>query len=164
MRLPLLVASLLALTAAPAAAAAQSAPPGTFTLEQFGELRWIEGSWRGAAQGEAAFYEGYRVVNDSTVEMTYFADSTLARSTGTAVVAFRGGRIVHEAGGAVWAVAAIDSAGWHFVPVERARNRFSWARVSDHAWTAALLNPLQGGGERTTLYRLERWPAPAGSP
>ncbi len=67
-----------------------------FSLPQFQELRWLEGTWRGAAVGEAALFEAYRLVNDSPLEITYFADSTLTTTTGTGSVALRAGRILHE--------------------------------------------------------------------
>ena len=71
-----------------------SAPtPGKFTAVQFRALRFLEGTWKGSGYAPGPFYETYRFVNDSTFEMTAWADSTLSRKNESTVYVFRGGEI-----------------------------------------------------------------------
>ena len=137
--------------ATPGAATAVGAP---FSPKDFRDLRWLAGSWRGEASGGKPFYEGYQFTNDSTLVMTYFADSTLTRATGTGTVEYRGGRVLHRSGQSLWVVTRSDSSGLHFAPVERARNSFIWKRESPTAWTASLSSP----GGAPVVYRMTRLP------
>lgn len=82
-----------------------------FSLQAFQELRWLEGTWRAETVGDPPFFERYRFVNDSTIEITYFADSTLVTATGSGSVALRPGRIVHEWEDARWAATGRMVAG-----------------------------------------------------
>ncbi len=132
-----------------------SPPPVSFSVDDFRGLRWLEGNWRGAAPGEPAFHEGYRFVDDSTMVMTYYADSTFTRPTGTATVELRNGRVYHRSGGALWVLTRSDASGLHFSPVERARNRFLWRRESAAVWTASLFS----SSGRAVVYRLTRIPS-----
>jgi hypothetical protein len=63
--------------------------------ETFGQFRWIHGKWvrDGANQGEE-----YRVVDDSTIEVRRYADTTFARATDSATIALRGGRAFYHDG------------------------------------------------------------------
>lgn len=58
------------------------------------QLRWLAGRWRGSDSAQLVFYEEYRFVDDSTIAMRGFADSTFARTTDSSTIALRGGRLV----------------------------------------------------------------------
>lgn len=47
-----------------------------FSRSDFQKLRWLEGRWRGSEGGENAFYERYHFVNDTTIEIGYFANDS----------------------------------------------------------------------------------------
>ena len=155
------------LTAPPSPALAQpvakdaAAPaPARVTRADLARLRWIAGSWRGTGDGQAPFYERYRFVDDSTLLVDSFADSTLARVTETARYELRGGRLGNT-GDVRWVAVAIDGQSVSFAPVARARNGFTWRRDAADAWTAVLRWPAAGGQpERTRTYTLTRWAAP----
>ena len=72
----------VALAATPLVARAQSSqrgqPKTPFGTTDFAKLRWLEGAWSGTAAGESPIYARYHVLNDSTLEITYFRDSTFA--------------------------------------------------------------------------------------
>ena len=139
----------------PTAAAAAVLQP-EYQLRDLRRLDWLTGNWRGTAPGEDPFYEGYAFSNDSTLAVVYFADSSLRTHSGTAVVALRDNKIVHEVGNARWTLDRIDDDGWHFVPATQARNAFTWQRISRDEWQATLKTPEADGSMRTVTYRMER--------
>ena len=154
----LLASAGVALLSAPAAGAQTSTrgqPTTPFGLSDFGKLRWLEGSWAGTSPGEPGAFERYRFLNDSTVEITYFSDATLARETGTGRVYLTVGRIYHTFGPARWGASNIDANGIYFVPQVNARNTFSWTMRGPDAWTSTLRNGASGR-ERVTVYEMRR--------
>src|SRR5688500_17126538 len=69
------------------------ATPLVVSAAQFGQLRWLEGTWRGRGGGIDAFFEGYRWVDDSTIRKVDFADSTLAVVRDSSDITLRGNRV-----------------------------------------------------------------------
>lgn len=141
----------------PAAAgttAAAQAAAGRFSPEDFARLRWLEGSWRGQLPDGGFFHERYRFVDDSTIAMHGFADSTFANATDSSRITLRGQTVANE-GAARWVATALDSAGAAFAPDRGASNYFTWTRESADRWTAT----LRSGSEpsRTTVYAMERF-------
>jgi hypothetical protein len=158
----LAVAPLAARAQAPASAApATPATPARVTPQQFAQLRWIVGDWRGsgtAGTRQAPFYERYRLANDSTLLVESFADSTWRRLTETTRFELRGGRLGNAGTGPQWTATAIDSLGVSFGPVARVRNTFRWERAAGtgrrpSAWRATI-TPAGGAGSR--YYLMER--------
>jgi hypothetical protein len=125
--------------------------PGHFTESDFQSLRWLEGEWRGTG-GQRPFFEGYESLNDSTIRIHYYADSTRTSERGAGSVYLSGGVIYHEADGGVWVAVQFDSTGIHFVPSEGAENGFRWTQTSPTTWEAVL--HFRGGSE--TRYELSR--------
>jgi hypothetical protein len=124
-----------------------SAPAaGKFTPAQFRGLRFLEGAWKGSGYAPGPFYETYRFLNDSTFEMTAWADSTLTRQKERAIYVFRGGEIRKEDRSA--AVTHIDSLGYHFSTLSGRTYRWTFRRITADRWTATL-GP-------TTVYTMDR--------
>ena len=138
-----------------AALAQPGLPPGRFGTSDIRKLQWIEGRWRGSAEGQRPFYEAYRAVNDSTIEITYYADSTFTRTTGGGRVYLSVGRVFHTAGPGVWGASRIDDQGVYFVPERNARNTLSWARRGPDTWIATLRSSATGQ-EQVTIYEMHR--------
>src|SRR5215207_164941 len=120
---------LLAVTAAVSipsgVAGAQSShgqPKTPFGLPDIGRLRWMEGTWKATAPGEQTYYQRFRFANDSTIEISYFNDSTFSRETGTGRVYLSVGRIYHTFGPGRWGAMTIDTSGVYFVPQVNAHN------------------------------------------
>ena len=135
-----------------APAAPKSKP---YSLAQFAQLRWLEGRWRGGLPDGGSFYEQYRWLDDSTIAMHAFADSTFARATDSSRVSLRFGVVANEGITARWVATRLDSAAVEFVPRRGASNGFSWVRESPDRWTATL-SPSRDGGIRSTIYHMER--------
>ena len=119
-----------------------SAPPQSTPLdvsvEQFQQLRWLEGTWRGSGGGVSSFYEGYRWINDSTIRKYDFADSTFSTATDSGTIARRGGVVRSGSETVSWVVVALDSTSVQFAPERGAVNAFEWRRTAPDAWTARL--------------------------
>lgn len=132
-------------------AGADTAAPKRTTLAEFGSLRWLEGRWAGSENGANPFYEGYRVLDDSTMQTLTFADSSFTTVSDSGVKRWRDG-IISSGSGAV--VTALDSNSVRF---EAARNSYTWTRTSPTTWTA-LLEWLDDGGkaQRKTYLMIRR--------
>lgn len=149
----------VALAVTPVAARAQSSqrgqPKTPFGTTDFAKLRWLEGSWSGTAAGESPIYSRYHLVNDSTLEITYFRDSTFAQPSGTGRVYLTVGRIFHTFGPGRWGASNVDSVGVYFVPQLNAHSSLAWAYLSHDAWTLTQRTGI-GGHERVTVYQMRR--------
>jgi hypothetical protein len=137
----------------PTVCMAQDANAGTghHTRIEFQSLRWLEGDWQGTG-GQRPFYERYDMLNDSTIQIHYYVDSTRTEERGRGSVFLSQGVIYHTADGATWVAVQLDSTGIHFAPYRGADNSFRWTRISPTAWEAV----LQFEGGREARYELTR--------
>jgi hypothetical protein len=148
------------IAAAPVLAQSSRSQPATpFAATDFAKLKWLEGSWRGSATGQEPFYERYHFVNDSTIEISYYRDSTLTRESGTGRVYLTVGRIYHTPGPGRWGATRVDSSGVSFIPQVNARNTFAWSYQSGDTWTATLRSGASGR-ETVTVYEMKRMRTP----
>jgi hypothetical protein len=159
MRCVLVAAGAGSLAAAPAVGqvrvSERGQPKTPFSTTDFGRLRWLEGSWIGTAAGEAPLYERYHISSDSTIDVTYYRDSTFTQQAGTGRVYLAAGRVYHSFGPGRWGATQVDSAGAYFVPQVNAHNTFAWSVVSPDEWTATMRTGVSGH-ERITVYRMRR--------
>ena len=121
--------------------------------QMFRTLRWIEGRWRGSDSAQLVFYEEYRFVDDSTIAMRSFADSTFATPTDSSLVTLRGRRVENVSASATWVATAFYGNSVHFAPVKGARNRFLWERAAT-GWTARIFPADGSGGINGRLYHM----------
>lgn len=126
---------------------------GTYTLDDFRRLRWIEGQWRGFMPDGNKFYERYHFLDDSTIAMHSFPDSTFARPGDSSRVQLRGGTVSN--GNAV--ATRLDSTGVDFAPQNGAGNRYTWATESASKWNATLRWTDAQGRPQTVVYALHRF-------
>jgi hypothetical protein len=129
---------------------------GRFTAAQFASLRWLEGTWRGRLPDGGAFYERYRFVDDSTIAMRAFSDSTLAATSDSARITLRDGTVANEGGAARWAATRLDATGVAFTPVEGATNSFTWTLERADRWAATLTWRDHAGQAHVVTYPMER--------
>lgn len=126
-----------------------------YSAQEFRQLRWIEGSWRGRLPDGGYFFERYRVQDDSTIVMHGFPDSTFARATDSARITLRDGTIADE-GGTRWVATRLDSNVVDFTSEKNASSGFSWARESQDRWRATLRSLNRERQPQTTVYQMER--------
>ena len=135
---------------------AQEAPrPAPVSDEEFAGLAWIEGRWLGSGGGYDAFYEAYRVLNDSTIEQTTYPDEHFREPDGRSLMVRRYGGIVKTRDGEVESVItglAGDTLRFERIPPRR--GGFSWIRIHDDEWQAILERP---SGD-PVVYTLRRIP------
>ena len=142
--------------AAQAASSSQRGQPKTpFGAADFDKLRWLEGSWAGTATDESPMYARYHIVNDSTMEISYFRDSTFTQPSSTGRVYLTVGRIYHTLGSGRWGATNVDSAGIYVIPQVNAHNTFAWTYDSANAWTLTQRSGVSGH-ERVTVYHMRR--------
>jgi hypothetical protein len=128
---------------------------GRYSVEDFGKLRWLEGSWRGQLPDSGYFFERYRVQDDSTIVMHGFPDSTFAQATDSGRITLRDGMIADE-GSTRWVSTRLDSNVVDFASEKNAANGFSWARESPDRWKATLRSLNRERQPQTTVYPMER--------
>jgi hypothetical protein len=130
---------------------------GTYTLDDFRRLRWLDGRWRGFMPDGKTFYEQYQVRDDSTIVKYGFADSTFMAATDTSLVQFRGGTVSNDGHDSRWVATRLDSTGVDFAPHHGATNHFTWAQESPTKWNATLRWTDNSGRPQSILYALHRF-------
>lgn len=139
--------------AAPATTAAVR--PAAVSAEQFASLTWLIGDWRGAGGQYPAFFESYRMLNDSTIQMKAWADSTFTVATDSSEIALRAGIVQSSGGGKVQNVLVrMSGDSLDFAKVTGQGGDFVWAKETADRWVA-VLGPARAGDE-PTVYRMER--------
>ena len=136
----------------------QPPPPraATFTADDFRGLSWIEGPWRGFLTDGSTFYERYAFLDDSTVMVRQFADSTLTQATDSSRLTLRAGTIANDAGAARWVATRLDSAGADFSPLRGATSQFTWVRESPTRWDVTMRWTDESGTPQTRVSALHR--------
>lgn len=130
--------------------------PGRYALADFHHLRWLEGSWRGALPEGGSFFESYRLVDDSTIAMYGYPDSTFKGATDSARIALRGTTVADEGATARWVATRLDSMTVQFAPERGGSNDFMWERESADKWLATLRSRDRTGARRTIMYPMQR--------
>jgi hypothetical protein len=137
---------------APPAAAPASPPPQLVSLAQFRELGWLHGTWRGSGGNYPSFFEQYEPLNDSTIQMRAFKDSTLRVVTDSSTIALRG-NLVHSRGANSAYEATVSATSIRFVKAGTNRGH-TFTRISNDEWTATL-DPATADG-KPTVYVMKR--------
>ena len=114
---------------------------------QVNALRWLEGTWRGTGGGVPAFAEGYKFANDSTIDISFFADSTAAKVSSTGKIVLTSGQLFYAGNGTEYVATKISPTSVTFVPKgTNGKNQFEWTMNTPTQWTAVLKG---GTGEVT---------------
>ena len=137
--------------------ATAGAPPARVTTAQFRDARWLEGTWRGRMPNGKYFYERYTRVNDSTIQILHFPDSTLAASSEEESITLRDGVVHHGRAVAI----RFDAKGIDFATPPRTTPQFTFTPGTGR-WTATIQPANQGG--QPIVYQMERYAAPTAQP
>ena len=140
-----------------AAPVVASAPAAAFTLDDFRRLHWLNGRWRGFMPDGKSFYEQYRLLNDSTLLMTGYRDSTFAAVADSARITLRRGTVSSENAASRYVASRLDSTGADFSPERGAKNAFTWARESADRWSATIRWTDNQGRPQSVVYALHRF-------
>jgi hypothetical protein len=144
---------------ADSAAASPATPPvaGTYTVADFHRLLWLAGQWQGFMPDGSRFFERYRFVDDSTIAMHSYSDSTFRKATDSARITLRGGVVADQGAKARWVATRLDSTGIDFAAERGATNNFTWAREDSTKWNATLRWTDEQGRPQTVMYALHRF-------
>ena len=127
------------------------------TPRQFRQLTWLVGRWRGSGRFVPAFYEQYRVRDDSTIAMTAFKDSTFGAETAdSSTIELRGGRVRTRTPTSVYEAIELSATSVRFRRVGATDGGHRFDRVSRDEWNATLYP--RGAGTDTTILHLRRMP------
>ena len=109
----------------------------SYKKEDLGKIQWIEGNWVGM-DGAQPFYEIYKMVNDSTLEITsYNWTGTDSTESSRSYIKWQDG--YYYLGDSLnWKVTEITDNSIHMVPVRKAANDILWKKHADNSWTAVL--------------------------
>ncbi len=130
------------------------APAATVTLDQFRQMQWIVGSWRGSGGSYPAFFEEYRAVDDSTIQMRALSDSTFSTATDSSWIEFRNGTVGKRGNDRDYVVVGLSADSVRFARPGQASGGHTFTRVSADEWTATL-HPSNAGGQ-ATVYVMRR--------
>lgn len=130
---------------------------GTFTIDEFRGLAWLHGRWRGFMPDGRTFFEEYEFVDDSTILMRAFVDSSFTTPSDSARITLRGGTVASQGPGARWVATRLDATGADFAPQRGAGNAFTWSREDSTKWNAVIRWTDPEGRTRSRLYALHRY-------
>lgn len=137
--------------AALAACAARDA--AQVSRSQFQELGWLIGVWRGSGGAYPAFFEEYRLINDSTIQMRAFTDSTLQIASDSSTIGWHNGTVESRSATSVYVATEVTPTRIRFVrPGTRSGHTFT--RGSANEWTATLDATTSQG--QPTVYLMRR--------
>ena len=132
-----------------------------------GQLRWIEGTWRGTGVTQPPFYERYRLVDDSTLVVEGFPDSTIAAANDVTRFRLRGGILTSAPGASGeptaqtprYVASTLSSDSVRFEPLVGVQNSFVWRRgTTANDWVAVLSWPATAQrAARQVTYTMRRW-------
>ena len=140
--------------------AEEAAPtPASVSLDDFRQLQWIAGTWRGSGGAYPAFYEEYRVIDDSTIQMRAFPDSTFSVASDSSLIEFRGSAVQSRGDQRTYMAIALAADSIRFAQPGVARGGHTFTRKSPDEWTATL-HPSQADGQPTVyiMRRVQRSP------
>ncbi len=120
--------------------------------EDISKIKWIEGTWKGDYYSEP-FYETYRMVNDSTIQiMTYMYLGSDTMSTTSNYFHWQDG--AYYLGAALnYKAEKITDREIKMVPYGQASNDILWSYVNDSSWTALLTSASD-----TVNYTMQKVP------
>jgi hypothetical protein len=127
----------LILLLAAAALLPACAPTGpssaTVTPEQFHQIHWILGKWRGTFAGGAPFFESYLMMDDSTIAQATWSDSTFTNRSDSSVISLRNGRVTNGSAVATeWNTGSV-----HFESNDTKANSYTWRTENADRWIAS---------------------------
>jgi hypothetical protein len=155
-RLAVLLGGLILSLAAPNASAQRRSEPRTaYGASDFAKIKWLVGSWAGAADGEKTLYQRFEQLDDSTYQITYFRDAGFGEPSGSGRLYLSVGRVYHTFGSNRWVATRVGDQGLYLVPQTAARSNFAWTYLSPDHWTFTMRTGV-GGHEQVTVYDMTR--------
>ena len=112
-----------------------------FSLDDFSQLQFLTGRWKGQSADGKEFYEEYDRPQPDVFKSHRYASAALDGRTEGSTISFKDGEVISQWGEFTWKASSIGSDGAVFEPVN-APSRFEWRRVdastleAHQTWTA----------------------------
>jgi hypothetical protein len=112
-----------------------------FSLDDFAQLQFLEGRWKGVAPDGKEFFEEYTRPEPAVFQSHRFPDSAFTGHTDGATISLKDGEVISQWGEYTWKASSIGADSAAFEPVN-APSQFVWRRVDDATlearqhWTA----------------------------
>ena len=111
--------------------------PASVSRAQFQQLGWLIGTWRGSGGEYPAFFEEYRLVNDSTIRMRAFADSTLRAVSDSSTIEWRDGAVQSRGTNSTSIATEVTETRIRFVNRD-SRRGYTFTQQSPDEWSATI--------------------------
>jgi hypothetical protein len=139
-------------------------PRRDVTPVEFGKLRWVTGTWWGQERADdyakAPFYETWRAVDDSTLVMHRFTDSTLTTVSDSVRIELRGGTVNYRDGKQVMPLIGVAGRSFIFFPEGQTRGGVTFGTDVACTDTLALATaPCDRGPDTLKTQTLFWWGA-----
>jgi len=125
-----------------------------FSIEDFAQLQFLVGRWRGESADGKPFYEEYDHPGPNVFQSHRYADESFVERTDGSTISFKDGEIISQWGDFTWRASRIGRDSAVFEPVS-APSRFEWRRV-DEATLEAHQHWTAEGKEQQHTIRLAR--------
>jgi len=125
-----------------------------FSIEDFAQLQFLVGRWKGESADGTPFYEEYDHPAPKVFQSHRYADASFVERTDGSTISFQEGEVTSQWGEFTWRASSIGKDSAVFEPVN-APSRFEWRRVdastleAHQRWTAE-------GKEQQHTIRLTR--------
>ncbi|MCC2971332.1 hypothetical protein [Massilia sp. IC2-476] len=112
-----------------------------FSLDDFAQLQFLQGRWKGVAPDGKEFFEEYTRPEPAVFQSHRFPDSAFTGHTDGATISLKDGEVISQWGDFTWKASSIAGDSAAFEPVN-APSQFTWRRVDDatlearQRWTA----------------------------
>ena len=125
-----------------------------FSLDEFAQLQFLEGRWKGESPDGKAFFEQYDRPEPTVFQSRRFLDAGFTEHTDGATISFKDGEVVSQWNEFTWRASRIAQDSADFEPTN-APSRFTWRRV-DAATLEATQHWTAEGKEQTYTLRITR--------
>ena len=112
-----------------------------FSFDDFAQLKFLEGRWKGVTADGKEFYEEYIRPEPAVFHSRRYPDASFDQHTDGSTIRFEEGDVVSQWGDFTWRAAEIGPDSARFAPVS-APSEFNWHRVdadtleARQRWTA----------------------------
>ncbi|MFC0251414.1 hypothetical protein [Massilia consociata] len=124
------------------------------SLDDFAQLQFLEGRWKGASPDGKEFFEEYTRPEPAVFQSRRFPDAGFTEHNDGATISFKDGEVISQWGEFTWKASSIGPDSAAFEPVS-APSRFLWRRV-DASTLEAEQHWHADGKEQQLTIRLTR--------
>lgn len=128
-----------------------------FSFDDFAQLKFLEGRWRGVTADGKEFYEEYVHPEPTVFHSRRYPDDRFEQHTEGSTIRFEDGEVVSQWGEFTWRAASIGPDSARFAP-EQAPSEFNWHRIDADTLEATQYWSAEGQPRHYTM-RLTRVPA-----